>query len=49
MERNAYSHVQAKLTLYKPNGTGRDTYISTNSGGFTCRNLVPTGNRYSTP
>lgn len=25
----------AKVGIYKPTGTGRDTYIATNNGGFT--------------
>lgn len=48
MERNAYTHLDPKRVLYKAEGTGRDTYISFNSGGFTTKNLVCKSGRFAT-
>lgn len=33
MQRYSYTSVQPKSVLYRTNGSGRDTYISTNNGG----------------
>lgn len=57
MQRYSYTSVQPKSVQYRTNGSGRDTYIATNNGGYykintSLFNRVPTSlysSKTSTP